>query len=338
MLYVTTRNNRETYTAKRALMEDRAEDGGFYVPLRDPVYSKGDLGRLKAMSYNQRIAVILNRLFQTQLTRWDVDFAIGRSPVKLVSLRHRIVMGEFWHNPDWDYAKMESGLSRLLRKDEEVPGSWLRIAIRIAVLASFSLELCDDGSGNTDIAMLCGDFLWPVSAWYARKWGFPLGNIVMCCNENKSLWELMCYGQLKTDAISIPTELPQADISVPAELERLIYACGGAEETARYLDCCRRGIAYFADADMHAALQEGNFVSVVSSSRIRDIISGAVGTHQYLLSPGPALAYGGLLDYRAKKGSLQTALIICERNAASELQRIAAILGVAADKLHKYIE
>ena len=338
MLYVTTRNNRDTYTAQRALMEDRAEDGGFYVPMRHPAYAEAELTSLKGMSFNQRIAEILNRLFQTHLTKWDVDFAVGRNPVKLVPLRHRIVMGEFWHNPDWNYAKMEAGLSRLLRKDDVAPGSWLRISIRAAILASASLELQEDPGERMDVAMVSGEFHWPISAWYARKWGFPIGNIVMCCNENKSLWELVCYGQLKTDAISTPTELPEADISVPEELERLIHGCGSAEETENYLDCCRRGIAYFADANMQSALQDGNFVSVVSSSRIRDIISGAMGTHRYLLPPGPALAYGGLLDYRAKKGSLQTALVLCEHSSGCELERISRMLGTAKENLRKYIE
>lgn len=338
MLYVTTRNNRETYTAQRALLGDRAEDGGFYVPLREPVFTEGDLGRLKAVSFNQRMAEILNRLFQTQLTRWDVEFAIGRNPVKLVPLRHRIVMGEFWHNPDWNYTKMEAGLSRLLRKDEEVPGSWLRISIRTAILASCSLELCADGSEAMDVSMISGDFLWPISAWYARKWGFPMGNIVMCCNENKSLWDLVCYGQLKTDAISIPTDLPEADICIPEELERLICGCGGVEETEKYLESLRNGVTYFVDGAVLSALRDRNYVSVVSSHRIGEIISGALSTHRYLLAPGSALAYGGLMDYRAKNGSLRPALVICDHSAACERQRIADMLGIAAEKLRKIME
>jgi threonine synthase len=319
-------------------MEDRSEDGGFYVPFRDPVFTETDLNKLKAASFNPRISEILNRIFQTQLTGWDVDFSIGRNPVKLIPLRHRIVMGEFWHNPEWDYAKMENGLSRLLCKDQKAPGSWLRIAIRVAVLASSSLELCLDGSETMDVSMVSGDFFWPMSAWYARKWGFPIGNIIMCCNENKSLWELICYGQLKTDAVSITTELPEADVSIPAELERLIYACGGVVETESYLNCCRSGMVYFSDATMHAALQEGNYVSVVSTPRIREIISGALSTHQYLLSCGSALSYGGLMDYQAKNGSLRPAMVICEHSSCRELQKIAGVLGIAVEKLQKYME
>lgn len=335
MLYVTTRNNRDTHTAQRALWEDRAGDGGFYVPFREPSFTAEEMDALRTMTFNQRIAEILNRLFQSRLTRWDVDFAIGRNPVKLIPLRHRIIMGEFWHNPDWNFGKMESGLSGLLRKDGEMPGSWLRIAIRTAVLAASSLELSADGAETVDMVSVCGDFLWPISAFYGRRWGFPIGNIVMCCNENKSIWELLCYGQLKTDAVSIPTELPEADVSIPAELERLIYACGGPEETEKYLDCCRKGITYFADSSVLNALTDGNYVSVVSSHRIREIISGALGTHQYLLTPASALAYGGLLDYWAKKGALRPALVVCEQ--CCDAQQTADLLEIPVEKLQKYI-
>ena len=39
MLYVTTRNNRDAYTARRALTENRGPDGGFFVPFREPVFT-----------------------------------------------------------------------------------------------------------------------------------------------------------------------------------------------------------------------------------------------------------------------------------------------------------
>ena len=290
MLYVTTRNDLDAVTSHRVLTEDRAEDGGFYVPLRHPVFSHEELDKLTAMPFSQRMAEVLNVLFQTKLTRWDVEFSIGRSAVKLVPLRHRIVMGEFWHNPDWCFRKMEHSLANLL--GSHIPGSWLRIAIRAAVLAAVSLELSEEG-GEVDVSAVSGDFLWPVSAWYARRWGFPVGSIIMCCNENKSIWVLICHGQLRTDAVGISTELPEADIAIPAELERLIYGCGGKEETERYLDCLRRGISYFAEGQMLSALQAGNYVSVVSSHRIPDILMGVLGTHSYLLTPASALAYGG---------------------------------------------
>lgn len=337
MLYVTTRNDRETFTAQKALTEDRALDGGFYVPFREPKFSEEELAQLWAQPFDQRIAEVLNLLFQTRLTQWDIRFCIGRAPVKLVPLRHKIVMGEFWHNPEWSFFGMERSLAQLLCKEISAPGSWVSIAIRIAVLAAVLPELTEDSSAQTDISVLSGDFLWPVSAWYARQWGLPVGNLIICCNENQNLWELVYHGQMRTDSVCIPTDVPEADIPIPAELERLIYSCGGRGEVERYLDCCRRGVSYYAEEKLLLALQKGNYVSVVSSSRMQDIIPGVLGTHGYLLSGGSALAYAGLLDYRAKKGALRPSLVISEKSPQLEAERLAGILGITAEQLKEQI-
>ena len=47
MLYVTTRNNRDAYTAQRVLRENRGPDGGLYVPFREPVFSREEIDALK---------------------------------------------------------------------------------------------------------------------------------------------------------------------------------------------------------------------------------------------------------------------------------------------------
>lgn len=333
MLYVTTRNERDTYTSHRALTEDRAPDGGFYVPFRQPDLSGEELARLRTLPFDGRIAEVLNLLFQTKLTRWDVSFCIGRSPVKLIPLRHRIVMGEFWHNPDWTFVGMERSLAQLLCKEIRAPGSWVKIAVRIAVLTAVYFELTESDTQKLDISVLSGDFFWPISVWHARRWGLPVGNLIICCNENRNLWDLICHGQMRTDTVSIPTELPEADVAVPAELERLIHGCGGREEAQRYLECCRRGNGYFADERMLSELQKGNYVSVVSSSRIRDIIPGALGTHRYLMPAGTALSYAGLLDYRAQKGTLNSALVISEKSPLLDAEQIAGILGITPEQL-----
>ena len=49
MLYVTTRNNRDAYTAQRVLRENRGPDGGLYVPFREPVFSREEIDELRRM-------------------------------------------------------------------------------------------------------------------------------------------------------------------------------------------------------------------------------------------------------------------------------------------------
>ena len=83
MLYVTTRNNRDAYTAQRVLRENRGPDGGLYVPFREPVFSREEIDALKGKSFHQCVAEVLNRLFNTKLTpagyiqKQDMAFTIA---------------------------------------------------------------------------------------------------------------------------------------------------------------------------------------------------------------------------------------------------------------------
>lgn len=330
MLYVTTRNHCDTFTAHKAFREARAADGGFYVPFQNTALSPGE------GSINASIAEVLNLMFQTQLTAWDVDFSVGRYPVRLEYLRQRTIVAESWHNPDWAFERMVKNLSALI--GAESAGDWLKIVVRIGVLTGIFGELKRSGIEEpVDIALVSGDFTGPISAWYARNWGLPIGNIICCCNENNSLWDLLCQGQLHTNASAVATCLPQADVVVPSNLERLIAACGGPEETEYFLECCRRGRLYCPEEAVLSQLRKGMYASVVSTARLDRTIRGAYDTHNYVLSPASALAYAGLLDYRAKSGNLRPALVLTEESPILSASFVADAIGVAEEELRKMI-
>ena len=335
MLYVTTRNSRDAFTAQRALRENRGPDGGLYLPFRAPVLSPEDMDGLLALPFNRCVAEVLNLLFRTRLTAWDVDFSVGRYPVRLEALRNRIILAEAWHNPDWSFETLARNLVSYLRGEEiRKAGSWAGIAVRIAVLFGVFGELKRSGcDGNVDICAVSGDFSTPISAWYARQWGLPIGSIVCCCGENNGLWDLICHGQLRTDAVSVPTAVPEADAALPEELERLVYGCGGTAEVERYLDACRTGGIYCPGDPVLSAMRRGLYVSVVSSQRVERTIPNAWRTHGCLMSPGTALAYAGLLDYRAKTGRTGTCLFFSESGPLSSAETVAGLLGIPVEEL-----
>ena len=333
MLYVTTRNSRDVFTVHRALTERRPPDGGHYLPFRHPRFSAEELDALLQKPFHQCVAEILNLQFHTKLTGWDIDFCIGRNPVRTTPLRHRILLAECWHTPGYRFDRIVSALSaRVGGRAEEVSG-WTEIGIRLAVLFGLFSDLRRNGINEADISCVSGDFLMPISAWYARHWGLPIRNILCCCNENNSLWGLVCHGQMRTDGVCIPTILPGADVAVPVHLERLIYECGGVQETERYLEICRRGGTYCPPESVLSKLRGGISVSVVSSRRLCETIPGLYKTHGVLVSPCTALAYAGLLDHRAKTGSTGYALIWSEESPSAEAETISNILEIPADML-----
>lgn len=289
------------------------------------------------MSFGKCVAEILNLFFSVKLTGWDVDFSIGRYPVRLESLAHRIHMAETWHNPDWQYLRLEKNLKELIKSETDLPGDWVSVAVRMAVLAGILGNQKLLGSGPVDVSVVAGDFTLPISAWYLRKMGFPIGSIICCCNENNQFWDLMCNGQMRTDAVSHRTIVPEADITLPVNLERLISGCGGVLETERYLECCRTGAMYSVSDAMLQQLRHDLYACVISSIRVETTIPNVYKTHNYVLSPASALAYAGLLDYRAKTGITRSAIVLCDKSPVLDAEIVAKVMDVPVSELKKWL-
>lgn len=345
MLYVTTRSNQDAFTPQRVLCDNRASDGGLYVPFQEPQFSDEIIAELMERSFGECVACVLNKLFRTRLSSWDIELAAGRYFVRLKKIGQRTIVAECWHNLESDFQQVCRNLTKLLRSDKNCanePGDWTVIAIRVAVLFGIFSELMRAGVAGkeipVDVSVVSGDFSVPMSVWYARKWGLPVGNVVCCCNENGTLWDFICHGQLRTDGVAKKTVIPDADVVIPVSLERLIYYYGGTEEVNRYLEAVRRGVSYYMDDKMLHSLREGIFVSVNSERRILSTIPAVYATRKYLLSPYEALAYSGLQDYRSRKKENKMALIFAEKSPTHNIESIAAAMGVSEKEIRKLMD
>lgn len=333
MLYVTTRNDRNSRPAGVTLRENRDIDGGFYVPFRIQKFPDAQIHELLEKPFNECVATVLNYLFQCRLTPWDIDFAIGRYPVRLKKIGYRTFLAELWHNPEWTYEHMVRKLSEMLCGETIFPTSWGRIAARIAVFFGIFGQLHKNAIAVADVCMVSGNFSAPISAWYARQMGLPISNIVCTCNENHALWDLICLGQMRTNQVTIPTCVSEADIALPDELERLVFECGGMDAVTKYLEACRKGTIFTPDAELLDKLRCKLHVSVVSSKRLDTVIPGVYRTHQYVMSPETALGYAGLQDYRTKTGSSRHAVVLSDHSPVHTTETVAGMLDVTPDIL-----
>ncbi len=334
MLYVTTRSDQEIFTASHALNKNRAEDGGLYVPFKMPRFHREDLVELADMPFNQRLAKMLNLLFGTKITGWDLDFATGRSPVRICAMNHRMLLGQLWHNPDWCADRMIADILKLLRgRTGDDRAEWAVVGVRAAVLAAMLGELKRSETERVDVALVSGDFSGCMAAWYVRSWGFPVGNIVVACNENAGLWDLIHRGELRTGQVAVSTATPECDQIIPRSLERLIYAGGGSAEVARFLEICRRGGLYCPGNDVLHVMRKGLFVRVVGSRRVASTIPNVCTAGKGILGPYDALAYCALLDYRAGTGESRPALILSDRSPIRDADMVALAMGVSKEQL-----
>ena len=345
MLYVTTRSREETFTASIPLSENRAPDGGFFVPIQMPRFDRREIKAMGEKSFSQNVAEILNLLFQTQLDSWAVDFGIGRHPVRLVNVSGRAVIAETWHNPSWNFQRLAKSVEKMIRQSDQissVPTDWLMIGSRIAVLFGIFGDMMRKGEAGIDnpldVVVLVGDFSAPMAAWYARGMGLPVGNVLCCCNENDGCWNFLHKGEIRCDAPVVQTTTPNCDHAVPEGLERLISHTLGYREIDRFQYAVCEGISYYLEPDQLQKMQEGLQASVVGRQRLEWAILNLYRTNGYVSDPYAALCYSGLMDYRARTGQTQPAVILSEESPLYSLPYLAKSMGIRTDELKKRLD
>lgn len=307
MLYITTRENRDAYTAARTLAMYTAADGGYFVPFRIPVFSQVQLSELGQKSFGENVADILNVFFPAHLSGWDVDFAIGRNPVKLVTMNHRLVIAELWNNPQRSFAYAEKKLNACLthQKTPQLT-DWAAVAIRIAVLFGLFGELMQAEALSEDqmidVAVPAKDFSVPMACWYAREMGLPIGTIICGCDEESGFWDLVCRGEYNSAVMR----------QMPNGLERLIQGTLGCREVNRFLSCNAGRKLYALTEESHDAIRKGLFAAVIGKARIDSVISSLAKSSSYVMEPNTALSYGALQDYRAGNSESRMTLLLSD--------------------------
>lgn len=344
MLYVTTRGTQDAFTAYRTIRQDRGPDGGFFIPMQMPVLSQTDIVKLIQNSFGQNIADVLNLLFGTKITEWDVDVAIGRRGFTTKAAGHRILMGQLWHDSEGGFSWAIRSLAKLVvpeRKEGTALFNWLDLGIRLAVVLAVFGELMADGTisrdKGVDVAVTTGSFAMPMALWYARQMGLPIKTLICGCNENGIVWDLLHRGEANTGMLAVKTSTPEADFAIPPNFERLIHATLGQEEALHYWWSCTEGRTYsLTEGDM-GVLSKGVFAAVVSMDRVATIIPSVYRTNRYVLDPYGALAYGALSDYRARTGSAGQALVFTEKGPLCEAVSVAKCLNISQQELKRIL-
>ena len=344
MLYETTRSKVATYTAQRALKEDRSPDGGFYVPASLPAFSRDELEALLKEPAGEIVARTLNSFFKGRLTRMDVEFTVGKRFFGLARISHRIVIGELWRNADGSFGELCRRLAERLSAEFGIAqaGTWMRISCRIALVFAMYAELRRQGIVTVDeildAAVLTEDFEGPYALWTAKRMGLPIGQIICACNDNGGLWDLLNRGQMKLNARVYPTIAPKCDTAIPAGLELLIKEKLEWDDVEEFLDLREKGGTWYLSPEEHRYFREGFYAAVISDKRIRMAIPNLYNTNGYILCPYSALVYTGLMDYRSHPGPRRAALMLTDYDPRQCADTVIRALAISDQELRDWCQ
>ena len=324
MLYVTTRDNKQTYTLEQALKNSVAPDGGRFVPQQLPEYDSSEIIALTNHSFSETVAHILNTLFVRRLSGWDVELVLGKAAPRMVTMNHRIAVAEMWHNPEGRIGYITDGLFSILSEDDMQHAKcsdWFEISVNIAVLFGLYGEMLRTDvltpGQSFDISVPAEDFVVPMAGYYARKMGLPIGTIVCTCDETSPVWDIIQRGTFSTS---------MASSGLLMGIERLISAELGSDAVDDYLVRQHKKLTYSVPEECET-FADGFFCAVTGEPRAASIINSVYRNNTYFVDPHTALCLGGLQDYRAKHGSVHVALVPAVCNPAHYAKEIETATG-----------
>lgn len=307
MLYITTRGQKDAYTAHRALCNNYAPDGGCFVPFKMPQFNSNDLMQLQDKSFGEVISEIVNTFFAAGLTGWDIDLCAGKTPIQLHAMSHRVCIAENWHNPKGEYSYIVNNISNKLRNEDTTPSLWTATVVRIATLFALYAQMLHQRlielDQTFDIAVNGDDFFEPIAAWYARKLGLPIETIIVTCVDDGIVWDTIHRGVFPGGSI---------ENSLKMNLEHLLSLTLGFNAVSDFDAAQNKGRAYAVCEALLPMLNKGLFCSVVGTNRAEATVSSVYRSNGYILDPAAARSYGGMQDYRAKTGSTNMTLVLSD--------------------------
>ncbi len=301
MLYVSTRNASDTFTAHRALQQDHSPDGGFYVPFHMPAFSSKDLNTLKAQATAETVSQMLNLFFGLHLSRSEVESAVGDLAFRLQKTNQNFLMAEIWHTLDGSFDYVVKRLYNLMTGRSEMPAGWPFIAIEISVMFGLYSAISKEMK-SFDIALPVADFASLNAVLYAKRMGLPVNRVICACDENDIVWDMTNNGAFSTNF----------SLDNITYLELLIYQFAGVQGVKQYLDAFNSREIYRIEEEILLYLKDNLYSTVVSAERAESIISGMYRSNQYNIDLGTAYAYGSLQDYRASTGANNQTVIFAK--------------------------
>ena len=116
-----------------------------------------------------------------------------------------------------------------------------------------------------NVVVPTGNFGNILAAFYAKKMGLPLGNLICASNENKVLFDFFRTGAYDRNREFILTASPSMDILISSNLERLVYRIAGDDpaRTAELMAALNGEGKYEITQDMKSGLGDfyGNYAT-----------------------------------------------------------------------------
>lgn len=301
MLYVSTRSKTDSFTAYRAMHNDTTPDGGAFLPFQQLHFSAEKLTAMGEMSFGDVVAKMLNTFYSCDLSGLDVDFCIGKYPIKIENSGHKTVVAELWHNHGNSFSHTVDALYRRICGNGKT-SEWAEIAIDISILFGVFSQLKDIVS--LDLAISESQTALLSAAWFCKIAGLPINRILIACTDSSPMWEFVRTGSLNT------AQLKRHDADLCRFVERFLFLTYGIKQTTIYLDKLASSRNYTVSEELLDPIAAGLGAVVLGQGRAEYVANSVLRASSYKISNDAALAFAAVQDYRAQGGESKMTLLL----------------------------
>ncbi|MCR5263667.1 MAG: threonine synthase [Clostridiales bacterium] len=138
--------------------------------------------------------------------------------------------------------------------------NWGRLAPQIVYYFSAYCDMASEGKiklgDEIDVCVPTGNFGDIFAAYIAKASGLPIARLICASNRNSVLTDFFSTGTYDRRREFYTTSSPSMDILISSNLERLLWAVCGPEETAAHMKALSADGCYTVSAETKAALSE----------------------------------------------------------------------------------
>ena len=164
---------------------------------------------------------------------------------------------------------------------------------------------------SINVSVPTGNFGNILAAYYAKKIGVPINQLICASNTNNVLTDFFTTGEYNRKRPFYLTTSPSMDILVSSNLERLIYHLSGddAKQTKEWMDALLVDGQYQISSTMLAELAEF-YGAFATEKEVEETITSVFKEEAYAIDPHTAVAKSVAIKYQEEKGSSLKMVVI----------------------------
>lgn len=222
--------------------------------------------------------------------------------------------------------------------------NWGRLVPQICYYVASYAEFVSSGSiklGDTvNVAVPTGNFGNILAAYYAKKMGVPIKNLICASNINHILTDFFRTGTYDRNRDFYKTITPSMDILISSNLERLLYheTNGDAQRVKAFMQELSETGKYKISSQLKSRLDKIFFADYATEEETSALIKEIFGNYKYIVDTHTAVAMVVTGKYRRTTRDMSPVMLASTASPFKFTGAVLAALGAPTDNLDDFAQ